>query len=1030
MSNYTPDEVTASVSKIVLSSVSHPTGILGNRGISKTFDELQEAAAGVYILYFNAPFYTIKLGSTQVADLVDSQALTIISLIEAIQACGKLVTPIKDISPLANANAALQALGGAISNRSQGFQDITQVPAFQSYAGSVNQFIQEVGGNVKTVSTDPSSGVTTSSVTDTPQGARSQIPSLVTQMQNQHQELIRRATLLAGAMQDFGAMNLPQSVAQGVISRASGVLQGHYNAMAAQDENSRLGNLRAVVLDLLTQQPIVQQYGAALAPSEYIATTGFAQAFSDANHLATPAVVLSSIPGPYPITQNNHLLSLGMDGAAPFDYPLPLGHVAELTGQLAEPFVITADNNKLRIEFGNPDSTLTTFDVTISTPNIYTAVDMAAIISAVITGSDLACELAFSPLKFDSIMTVDTLGGNNAQFAVLAGNLIGLGVAIGDQVDVLSGPDIGTTWTIYGIDPAGLTVDATGPHPVTPVLLPGDIDVKIGPAARVLNLRDTNAAVSLASRRRIRFPITNGPADLGAATLGWFPGSESRSRPVAAKDLAANISSSVATASASAVFVPAYYAGHAHSDLTDGSKVVLSILQAEGSITGGTNVTFTPTDSTVDLSVVAMGNRLVLRSTLATAELNFEGVVSSVTAANVGVTFSSPITGGSVGIEVGPDTSFAFGAVLNITTGSNQGRYVVRENKGVGTTCSFELLLESGLPAPKNGALAASFDVEFGIDYLQFESLLKQTTSRLRINNGSTGNGAEYFFLSTLLPVIRSGTTPYLRFATFPAAAEVGDLVLFYDTDFTQPSREYQIVGVDQPVRTLQLSSDVAITTNVNFTINSPVPFGRIRVAKVADFATLQKRLDDWVTADTQQTQFFRNLASTLNPVLLNTNPTASDVNNAVNQLKQLLASLTIAGAQANPPATSEITLQYALTQYSAPAESSVDALLASFRHKGSDRAIDLLLEGQFSTFFGLDITGTSYSAALMRAAGDLAMNDLPIRKANRGGKASQTLIGNVPNQTDFEFNSDDRDSPNTPDIPVGADVPSPGANY
>ena len=107
-------------------------------------------------------------------------------------------------------------------------------------------------------------------MTDTPQGARAEIPGLVTQMQTQHQELIRRTTLLANAMTDFGSMNLPQAVAQGVISRAGAVLQGHYNDMAAQDENTRLTNLRGVVLDLLAQQPIVQQYGAALAPSVFI----------------------------------------------------------------------------------------------------------------------------------------------------------------------------------------------------------------------------------------------------------------------------------------------------------------------------------------------------------------------------------------------------------------------------------------------------------------------------------------------------------------------------------------------------------------------------------------------------------------------------------------------------------------------------------------------------------------------------------------------------------------------------------------
>ena len=134
---------------VVRSDAIQPTGILGNRGLSTTFNELQEAAAGVYILYFNAPFYTIYLGTTQVLDLLDSQAQTIESLIAAVQATNKLVTPISDISSLANASAALQALGTAASNRSSGFQDITTVPAFNNYAKNVNAFVQQVGANIK-----------------------------------------------------------------------------------------------------------------------------------------------------------------------------------------------------------------------------------------------------------------------------------------------------------------------------------------------------------------------------------------------------------------------------------------------------------------------------------------------------------------------------------------------------------------------------------------------------------------------------------------------------------------------------------------------------------------------------------------------------------------------------------------------------------------------------------------------------------------------------------------------------------------
>jgi hypothetical protein len=248
----------------------HVPGILGNRDTKTTFNELQEAAAGVFVLYYNAPFYCIGLGTTRVADYASNQQGTVAQLQEAVGTTNKLTTPISDISPIANANAALEALGTAVSARKEGFQDITQVPAYQRYASSINQFVQAGGANIKDVKVDPSTGATTSSVTDTPAGARAQIPSLVTSMQSQHQDLISRVGLLANAMNDFASMNLPQNTAQGVISRSSDVLKGHYATLASQDENTRLTDLRAIMLDLLTQQPLVQRYGAALAPSECI----------------------------------------------------------------------------------------------------------------------------------------------------------------------------------------------------------------------------------------------------------------------------------------------------------------------------------------------------------------------------------------------------------------------------------------------------------------------------------------------------------------------------------------------------------------------------------------------------------------------------------------------------------------------------------------------------------------------------------------------------------------------------------------
>ena len=1038
MSNYTSEEVQAAVEKIVRSSVRHPTGILGERQIETAFSDLQEAAAGVYILYFNAPFYTLFLGARRLLDLVTSQANTALALIDAVSTTNRLTTPVSDLSPLANARAALLELEAAVTGRTQGFENIQKVPAFRRYAQNLNSFLDTVGPNIKApVPVSPSAGPSagtgqpSSVITDTPSGARLKIPTLARQLRDQHDELIRRATLLAKGMEDFASLNLPRIAAQGVISRSRQVLDDHYTALSAQDENSRLNNLRDVVLDLLTQQPLVEKYGAALAPSEFITTTGTAAAFSDSTHLATPAHIDSEWFGPYAVLESAHFIKFTMDGGVPFEFPLPLAYVADIVGTLREPFAIDSDRDLLRIVFDDPTlPVLETFNVPL-THGTRTAAQVAAQINGILGSADLVCEEAFSPLKYSAPVTVTSLGGFNARFTILAGSLKGLDIRVGDEVDVLSGVDVGSTWSVFAVDPGNTYVDATGVGPVTPAGLPG-VSVEIGPAARALHLRDKNPSASVALRRVIRLPLTGGKEDLTAAILGFAPGMESRSRPVSAKDLAANIDSSSSQVAAEAVFEAVHYVGTARSSEVDAGMVVLAFLSATGAVSAGTNVTFS---SIGGIEGVAPGDRMVIRSSVTAADVNVEGMVTSVTSTSCTAIMDSALTAGAVSVEFGPSLVFGFGDVLNILSGPNQGRYQVRDDQGIGTACSFEVLLESPLPVPTSAGQAVALDVSFGEEAVRFKSRLKQTNSIVRVENGSVGNAAELFFAPSSLPAAARGTSPWLKFQTMPSGVTVGDLVQLFETQYNIVSREFDIAGIEQGTRLLKIQPEIESTASFSFAFDVPTPFGRIRVAQVADFASFKQQLEVWLARVEQQDSFFRDLARFLNPLLVNQNPTVAQVNEAENQLKKLLAVLSVAGAGAygalhSPVVTASDTLEFALTSYSAPAEEPVDTLLATFRNKGSDRAIDLLTEGQFTTFFNLTLDGVSYSGTLMKSLRELARNDLPVRKFNRRIGANQTLLGTIPQEKDFEYSTDDADSPQQPDIPVGADVASPGENY
>ncbi len=1041
MSNYTPEEIQTAVEKIVRSTVRNPTGILGERKIETAFSDIQEAASGVYILYFNAPFYTLYLGAKRLQDQVELEAKTIASLIEAIYDLNRLVSPVKDLTPLANAQAALNELEQAVVSRDKSFEDIEKVPAFRRYVQNLEGFLEGNRNSVVGSSSDPSasssssgsSGSSSLSIQDTPRAARLKIPALIRDLKAQHEETIRRAKLLARGMEDFSGLKLPQVTAQGVISRARNVLEAIYGRLVALPDEQRTELLREVVLDLLTQKPIVKAYGAATGPSEYIRTTGMAAAWSDATHLAKPAALQANLYGPYPITEANQMVRFTMDGGAPFDFPLPLGFVATLSGVATEPFIITNDNNQFQVDFGAVDS-FSTYGVAL-TVGSRTSQQIVDEVMGQLGGNGLVLERYFLPVKLDSLMTITPLGGSNTVFGMLAGTFTEFGFKVGDQIDVLDGPNAGTTWTIDNLGSTGTSLLASGTT-IAVASGPAGARVRVGPAARALRWRDEVPVASLALRRLIRLPQAGGEADLAAAVLGFFPGAQARSRPVTAKDLATYFQTSTSRLTASVGFAPLHYAGTARSEPSNAAKVVLSVFQGAGTITAGTTVTFTATsglgeDELFD-EIVAEGDKLVLRSSSNPADAGKEGSITVLDPTTLTVAFPTPISAGDVVVEVGPDVTFSFGAILNITSGPNKGRYMVSEDQGFGGDVSFEVRVETPLPVPKSGTEPLEFIVEFGLERIAFESRQEQVTSAVTVDNTPSSFGAQYFFPGSQLPASARGTTPYLLFEDdLPRTVAVGDLVLLFEGAYSEASREFSIVGLESGPSVVELAPPIESTASFSFDFDVPTPFGRIRVAQVANYGDFEARLDDWLKDAFQQPAFFAELTRYVSPILVNQNPGLAAVNDAAILLKELLSQLTIEGANIyGSPGEEANTLEYALANYVAPPCEPVDTLLGTLRQKGADRAIDLLVEGQFSVFFGLNSDGVSYSGELLRSLRELAREDLPVRKYDRPEAFGEKLIGVVSGDKDYEYDVSDADSPNVPEAPAAPDVPTPGENY
>ena len=302
---YSADEVSQAVSQLIQASVQYGNDTLGPPTAGVTFGEIQNAAVGVFLLYPKAPFYCLYLGSQRLLQTVQAEALILASLVAAVQAVGRNVLPITDLTPLANAASALQALGSAAGNRTSAFQSLSNVPAYQRFVQNTQSFLGTSGQAVK------SGG----QIVMTPLEAQTQIPGLVGQLKAAHQALLLSVQGLAQGADDYAQVNLPSAVSQLVLANSTAVLQGHLATLSGQQPGDRLASIRQVVLDVLAAQAVVQQFGAAQAPTDIYPVAGVGNPYSDDQHPGLPAVAVGSIPGPYNTQSPGQYLDVYLDGA-------------------------------------------------------------------------------------------------------------------------------------------------------------------------------------------------------------------------------------------------------------------------------------------------------------------------------------------------------------------------------------------------------------------------------------------------------------------------------------------------------------------------------------------------------------------------------------------------------------------------------------------------------------------------------------------------------------------------------------------
>ncbi len=998
--NYTDAELQVAISKLLRTSVTRPYGSLGNRRTDVVFGEVQDAAAGVFVMYSNAPFYVVKLGTLILSEYVASAVETLGSLLDAVRSTDRFVSPVDSISSLANARSALDALSGATSTRTSSLTRITDIPAYKRFDQSTQRFLSDHGKNINQGG----------NILQTPQEARASLAGLVFTLMEVYEEILRRSSLLRDAVSDYDSLNLPATLSSFIIANSRNVIAERFNQLDELSAEARLEPLRDVVLDVLATRSAVRGFGALDPTTTFLYFDGQGTVFADATHPATAATTLSEFPGPYVILGGTSL-DLVMDGVYAFTVYLPESYVATLDSYVVESYIIVAGTNDL---FTVSVEGIGDFDValppgTLSAQEVADAATLALPVGVVEA-------FPYGPQYYLQGEPVDiTVVGMVATFVRSSGlwDNPQLPVQLGDWVLIDTATNADNLGWYNVTDASGLPNSFEGTKEVAPA--PVDeaaVIASLNRAGRAVRITYTDAYApsAVAAGEALSLPAFGDPIKQATVlTLGFVADASVSSQRTPTKACVDFINQSppiapggVARLVATQEFEPTLFVGPgAHTIPTDPLSVVLPLVGlsvVDVTLLSGFSATFSGFNPD-DIALVTVGDYLAVRSS-ATTNVGLFGAVTSIGTSSVDVLLNgAPVDEVGATVEIGPDFSqMALPGTLvvqNTPPGLNDGTYTVL---GVGGILEdgppFELLLDRPLPAPMElGSQPRDLgSALLGQYFLRLSSRSTLLDTKLEVLASSTAGN----LLWSTLPLSLVGSTPWWSLPSAPAKVELNDVLELRDTGAQQPTITAAVVGIQTNPNLLELDFPLpTVFGNYNLGQDTPTPSGRVRKQHKNNYVLLSDNLEAWLNLPAANSdRYFGELRRLLNPLIVNSNPKASDVQTAVNYLGVLDSQL------------SAITSY--LGEYDAPLVEPVDRLLDTFQQQGAIRAVDLLLSGQFSVFFGLSQDEVSYLGDLTKSIRDVNVQDLPQSKFKRnpGGDVIDSY-----EEPDFEYDFRDTEA-------------------
>ena len=177
--------------------------------------------------------------------------------------------------------------------------------------------------------------------------------------------------------------------------------------------------------------------------------------------------------------------------------------------------------------------------------------------------------------------------------------------------------------------------------------------------------------------------------------------------------------------------------------------------------------------------------------------------------------------------------------------------------------------------------------------------------------------------------------------------------------------------------------------------------------------------LASWLLLPVNGDAFTRELRRLVNIVLYESAPAPDQINAAMAQVELLMQAALTGGAG---------SLAEILSQFTVSPIDQVDALIRTYVELGSARAIDILLQGRFSDFFGLSIKEVSYASTVLSRVQSIAQEDLVVRKTNRTVSRTSAVRSSA-SSPDFEYDTSDIEQTSPIDVPNEFDRVPPGSD-